>query len=189
MIRDFKPVTLRGAVFYYDIQDFINDNGITAAGALGPAFGSNCLYNIDHFELYGAELEAAIHIGKKFRATAAYIYQEYDVTNTGFEAGFTYYLPALLPKHKVKLLAGYNIWPDSWIQLSSRYVGERGTQRGGKLDDYVTFDLAFEQILTFQARKYKAEFYVNNLTGTDYQEISGYDMPKYIWGFQVGVQF
>lgn len=130
-----------------------------------------------------------MHIGKRFRATAAYVYQEYDVTDTGFEAAFTYYLPALLPKHKVKLLAGYKVWPDAWLQLSSRYVGNRDTQRGQKLDDYVTVDLGFEQTFKFRGTGYTAAFYVNNLTGTDYQEISGYDMPKYVWGFQLGVKF
>ena len=31
--------------------------------------GSNCLYNIDHFKLYGVELEAAIRLGERFKAS------------------------------------------------------------------------------------------------------------------------
>jgi iron complex outermembrane receptor protein len=103
--------------------------------------GSNCLYNIDHVKLYGAELEAAIHPGEKCTATAAYVYQETDIDHTGFEDEWTYYLPELLPKHKVKLMARYNVWRDGWLQLNSRYVYNRGTQRAGELDDYMTLDM------------------------------------------------
>ena len=73
--------------------------------------------------------------------------------------------------------------------MSSRYVGGRDTQRGMDSDDYVTVDLGFEQSFDFRGTKYTAELYINNLTGTDYQEVAGYDMPKYVWGFQVGVKF
>jgi len=191
IIQEFKPLTIRAAGFYYDIKDFINDNGITAAGKLGGmgTLGSNCLYNIDHFKLYGAELEAAIRLGERFRATAAYVYQEYDVDETGFEDNWTYYLPALLPKHKVKLLARYNVWPDGWLQVSSRYVGERKAQKGGELDDYITVDLGFEQKFKFQEQEYMAKFFCSNVTDTDYEEISGYEMPEYVWGFQLGAKF
>ena len=180
---------MRTAGFYYNIEDFINDNGITAAGAMGPAFGSNCLYNIDHFKLYGVELEATINLGKRFRATAAYVYQEYDADKTGFEADWSYYLPALLPKHKVKLLARYNVWPEGWLELSSRYVGGRDSQRGPELDDYITVDVGIEQKFKFFGSEWTASAFINNVTGTDYQEQAGFEMPKYIWGVQFGSKF
>lgn len=188
IIRDFKPLTVRAAGWYYDIEDFINDNGITSPGT---GLGSDCLYNIDHVKLYGAELEASIRLGDRFRATAAYVYQEYDVDETGFEQDWTYYLPALLPKHKVKLLARYNVWEDGWFQLSSRYVYERKAQRPDTedLDDYVTVDLGFEQTFKFQGLNCMAEAFVGNVTGTSYEEQSGYEMPKYVWGFQLGFKF
>lgn len=179
-------MTLRAAGFYYDIEDFINDNGITAPGT---GLGSNCLYNIDHFKLYGVELEATIPLGEKFRATAAYVYQEYDVEETGFEQDWTYYLPALLPKHKIKLLARYMVWEDGWLQLSSRFVGERKAQKGTQLDAYTTVDLGFEQVFKFRRQEYTAKLFCNNVTGTDYEEISGYKMPSYVWGIQLGAKF
>ena len=151
--------------------------------------GSNCLYNIDHFKLYGAELEAAIRLGDKFRATAAYVYQEYDVDETGFEANWTYYLPGLLPKHKLKLLAHYNVWEDGWLQVSSRYVGGRDAQKGADLDDYITLDLGFRQTFEFNGLDCEANLFCSNVTGTDYEEISGYEMPKYVWGAQLGFKF
>lgn len=179
------------AGFYYDIEDFINDNGITAAGALGGmgTFGSNCLYNIDHVKLYGAELEAAIHLGEKCTATAAYLYQETDIDHTGFEDEWTYYLPELLPKHKVKLMARYSVWRDGWLQLNSRYVYDRGTQRAGELDDYITLDVGFEQKFKFDGTEYMANLFCSNVTGANYEEVSGYEMPKYVWGFQIGAKF
>ncbi|VBB41523.1 TonB-dependent receptor (fragment) [uncultured Desulfatiglans sp.] len=187
LIQDFKATTLRAAVWYYDIQDFINDNGITAPGT---GLGSGCLYNIDHFKLYGGELEAAVRLGPRLRATLAYVYQEYDVEeNPVFEKEWTYYLPGLLPKHKVKLLARYNVWEDGWFQLSSRYVYKREAQKGTVLDDYITLDLGFEQTFRFQGMEYTASVFMGNVTGTDYQEQSGYFMPKYVWGFQIGARF
>ena len=186
IIQDFKPLTIRAAGFYYDIEDFINDNGI---GAPGSGIGSDCLYNIDHFKLYGVEIEAAIRLGKRFRATAAYVYEEYDADKTGFEANWTYYLPGLLPKHKVKLLARYNVWPGGWMELSSRYIGDRKAQKGKELDDYITLDVGFEQKFKFHRQEYKAKFFCSNVSGTDYEEISGYKMPKYVWGFQLGGKF
>ncbi len=151
--------------------------------------GSNCLYNIDHVKLYGGELEASFKLEKYFHATASYVYQEYDVEDNSLEKEWTYYLPALLPKHKIKLLARYNLWQDGWLQLSGRYTGERDAQKGKKLDDYITVDMGFEQTFQFDGTEYSANVFVSNLTGTDYQEQSGYTMPKHVWGFQVGVKF
>ena len=91
---------MRGALYYYDIQDFINDNGITSPGT---GIGSDCLYNIPHFKLYGGEIEASIRLGR-FLGTLSYNYQNYTVDDTGFEQNWTYYLPALLPQNKVKFL-------------------------------------------------------------------------------------
>ena len=186
VIKDFKPVTVRAAGFYYDIQDFINDNGITSPGT---GFGSDCLYNIPHFRLYGAELEATIRPFEELQITAAYVHQQYDADAAGYEQDWTYYLPALLPKNKVKLLGRYRVWTDGWLQLAARYVGERDAQKGEVLDDYITVDVGFEQTFEHDGLEYMAAAYLNNATGTEYQEQAGYEMPKYVWGFQVGVKF
>ena len=188
IIKDFKPVTLRAAGWYYDIEDFINDNGITApmSGA-----GSDCLYNIDHVELYGGELEASIRLGDRFRATAAYVYQRYSVDEMGYEQPWTYYLPTLLPMNKVKLLARYMLWENGWLQLTSRYVDKREVQQeqAEDLDDYLTVDVGFEQTFQYDGLEWMAQTYVGNVTGTSYEEVSGYEMPKYVWGFQLGCKF
>ena len=151
--------------------------------------GSDCLYNIDHLNLYGGELEASVEVGQRFRATVSYVYQNFDAAHTGYEEDWTYYLPALLPRHKIKLLGRYMVWPDGWFQVSSRWVDERNTQKGGVLDEYISADVGFEQTFTYDGMKYKASAYVNNVTGTDYQEQAGYSMPKHVWGVQVGVDF
>lgn len=117
------------------------------------------------------------------------MYQEYDADETGLEATWTYYLPGLLPKHKVKLLARYNVWEDGWLQLSSRYVGDRDAQKGAELDDYITLDIGFEQKFKFDGMDYMANLFCSNVTGTSYEEVSGYEMPKYVWGFQLGCKF
>jgi iron complex outermembrane receptor protein len=186
VIHNLDGISLRASTWYYDIKDFINDNGITSPGS---GAGSNCLYNIDNLELYGFELEAAIEFSAKLRANAGYVFQEYKVTQTGNEQDWTYYLPATLPKHKVKVMGKYEIIPEGWLQVSAKYVGARGTQKGGELEDYIVCDAGFEKKFKFGGLEYSTNVFVNNFTGSNYQEISGYSMPKQVWGLMMGVKF
>ncbi len=57
------------------------------------------------------------------------------------------------------------------------------------LDDYITVDLGLEQTFRWHGMEYNASLFMGNVTGTNYQEQSGYAMPKYVWGFQVGARF
>jgi hypothetical protein len=111
------------------------------------------------------------------------------VDDTGYEEPWTYYLPSLLPRNKVKLLARYMVWQDGWFQLTSQYVDERKAQQDEDLDEYITVDAGFEQGFKYDGMKYTAKAFVGNVTGTTYEEVSGYEMPKYVWGFQVGCKF
>lgn len=140
-------------------------------------------------KLYGFEVEDSLRLGKRFRAMLSYTYQEQDASGTGFEEEWTYYLPALLPRHKVKLLGSYRLWKEGWFRFSSRYVGERKAQKGEKLDEHVTIDLGFEQKFRFGQTEYSAGIYLNNATGTSYQEQAGYEMPKHVWGFQISMNY
>ena len=164
----------------------MNDNGITAPGS---GAGSDCLYNIDSVELYGIELEASFNPFDKFKATAAYVYQEHKATHTGYEEDWTYYLPATLPKHKVKMTAGYEVIQDGWIQLSGRWVGSRGTQQSGELSDYAICDLGFKKKFKWDSQNYELNLFINNATGTRYEEVAGYPMPRYVWGMSLAVEF
>ncbi|EFK10357.1 conserved hypothetical protein [delta proteobacterium NaphS2] len=181
------PVNLRAALYYYDIKDFINDNGITSPGT---GLGSNCLYNIPHFKLYGGEIEASLRLGR-FQGTLSYNYQNYSADTTGYEEDWTYYLPGLLPHNKVKFLGNYEVWQGGLVQLSTIFVDERSAQKPGTpdLDSYLTFDIGFQQAFTFGGVKWKAETYCNNFTGANYEEIAGYKMPKYVWGFLLSARF
>jgi iron complex outermembrane receptor protein len=112
------------------------------------------------------------------------------VDDTGYEHGWTYYLPDLLAENKVKLLARYLVWNNGWLQLSSRYVDARESQKGERgLDPYITLDLGFEQKFRFDHMIYTASVFCSNITGTNYEEIAGYEMPKYVSGFQLGIKF
>jgi iron complex outermembrane receptor protein len=181
------PINLRAALYYYDIKDFINDNGITSPGS---GLGSNCLYNIPHFKLYGGEIEASLRLGK-FQGTLSYNYQNYTADDTGFEENWTYYLPALLPQNKVKFLGNYEVWRGGLVQLHATYVDERKTQQPGTEDlkSYVTLDIGLQQDFHFGGIDWKAETYCNNFTGTNYEEQAGYKMPKYVWGFLLSARF
>ncbi|MCF8144101.1 MAG: TonB-dependent receptor [Deltaproteobacteria bacterium] len=186
-IHDIGPFSVRGALYYYDIQDFINDNGITSPGT---GIGSDCLYNIPHFKLYGGEIEASIRLGR-FLGTVSYNYQNYTAESAGFEQNWTYYLPALLPQNKVKLLCNYEVWEGGLVQFSSIFVDERKTQQPGTedLDSYITFDIGFQQGFKWMGLDWMAELYCNNFTGANYEEQAGYKMPKYVSGVLMSVRF
>ncbi len=186
IIQDWNPYSYRAAVFYYDIHDFINDNGITSPGT---GLGSDCLYNIPHVKLYGFELEASLRLGKRFQATASYVYQQVDADETRYDEEWTYYLPELLPKHKVKFLGRYEAWKDGFIQLSGRYVGERQAQKGETLDAYVVLDAGLEQRFKLGLMEFTAGAYVSNLLGEEYQEQAGYQMPRQVYGVRLAAKF
>ena len=95
----------------------------------------------------------------------------------------------MLPENKVKLLGRYRVWTDGWLLLAARYVDERKAQKGETLDEYITVDVGFEQTFRYDGLEYMASAYLNNATGTEYQEQAGFEMPEYVWGFQVGVKF
>lgn len=179
-------MTYRAAAFYYDIKDFINDNGITAPGS---GLGSDCLFNIPHVKLYGIEMEASLRLGKRFQSTVSYVYQQVDADETQFDSDWTYYLPELLPKHKVKFLGRYEVWKDGFAQLSGRYVGERQAQKGETLDAYVVLDAGFEQRLELGPVEWSIAAYVSNLLGEEYQEQAGYDMPRQVYGLRLSAKF
>ncbi|SDU58726.1 iron complex outermembrane recepter protein [Desulfobacula phenolica] len=83
----------------------------------------------------------------------------------------------------------YEILPQGWLQLSAKHVGARDAQKGDELEDYIVCDAGFEKKFKFNGLNYNLNLFVNNVTGTNYQEISGYSMPKYVWGFMMGLEF
>jgi iron complex outermembrane receptor protein len=179
-------VTFRAAAFYYDIENFINDNGITSPGT---GLGSNCLYNIPHVVMYGFETEGTIRLGKSFQGTASYTYQEVDADETIYDEDWTYYLPTLLPKHKVKVMGRYEAWKNGFLQLSGRYMGERQAQKGETLDPYFVIDAGVEQRFYLPDMELTINLYVSNVLGEVYEEQSGYEMPKQVYGIRMGVRF
>lgn len=155
--------------------------------------GTNAIYNIPHVKLYGAELEASIKL-KRFWATFSYMYEDHKIDKTGLEKEWTYYLIQLLPYHRAKLIGAYQIFKNGWIKFSAKYVGDRKSQKiiSGKretLADYVVIDGEYEQ--SFKLKNFNASLgiFINNLTRTSYQEISGFEMPKQVVGVNFKVKF
>ena len=94
-----------------------------------------------------------------------------------------------MPKHKIKLLARYEVWKDGFLQLSGRFVGERQAQKGETLDAYTVWDAGIEQLFSVGGVDFTAAFYVSNLLGEEYQEIAGYDMPRQVYGLRLSAKF
>lgn len=187
IIQDFKPLTLRGTFYYYDIENFMNDSGILAPGA---GLGTDCLYNIPSVKLYGVELEAALDFKNRFRGMVSYNYQAFDATDSPFQQSWSYYLPLLYPKHKLKMMGRYRVWQDGWFQASLKFVSARESQKKvGRLGAYAVLDLGYEQNFHWGDRVLSLSVFANNVTGRRYQEIQGYYMPRQTFGFTLNTKF
>lgn len=188
IIQNFKPLTLRGTLYYYDIQNFMNDSGITAPGS---GLGSNCLYNIPSVKMYGVELEAALDFKNRFRGMVSYSYQALDAAESSYQQSWSYYLPLLYPKHKIKMMGRFRVWEDGWLQANLRCIGARNVQKQaeGSLHAFATLDLGFEQKFRFWRQELTLNVFANNLTGSRYQEIQGYYMPRQTYGFTIRTKF
>jgi outer membrane receptor protein involved in Fe transport len=177
---------LRTAFYYYDIGNFMNDSGITAPGT---GLGSNCLYNIPSVKMYGVEVEAAINLEKRFRGLISYNYQAFDAKESPFQQGWSYYLPLIYPKHKIKAISRVRLWEEGWLQVDARLISDRKSQKGPRLGAYGLLNLGFEQKLKFWQQELTLNVFGNNLTGTRYQEIQGYYMPRQTFGLTIGTKF
>ena len=188
IIQDFKPLTLRGTLYHYNIENFMNDSGITAPGT---GLSTNCLYNIPSVKLYGVELEAAVDFKNRFRGLISYSYQAFNATESSYQQDWSYYLPLLYPKNKIKMMGRVRVWQDGWLQADARFISARDTQKqaGGNLAAYATVNLGFEQKFRFWQQELTMNVFVSNLTGTRYQEIQGYYMPRQTYGLTVGTKF
>jgi len=186
IIQSFKPFTFRGTFYYYDIEDFINDSGIMAPGT---GLGSDCLYNVPSVKLYGVELEATVRFKDRFWGMTSYNYQGFDAAESPFQQDWTYFLPLLYPKHKVKVNARVRLWKDGWLQATLHYTSARSSQKKFRLGSYATLDLGFEQKFKFWGQTLNLNAFVINATGTRYQEIQGYYAPRQTYGFTIGTKF
>ena len=188
IIQNFKPLTLRGTFYYYNIQNFMNDSGITAPGM---GLSSNCLYNIPSVKMYGVELEAALDFKNRFRGMISYNYMAFNADESSYQQSWSYYLPLVCPKHKVKMMGRFRVWQDGWLQANFRFLGARNVQQQseGRLKAYATLDLGFEQKFRFWHQELTLNAFANNLTGTRYQEIQGFYMPRQTYGFTIGTKF
>ncbi len=164
----------------------MNDSGITAPGT---GLGSNCLYNIPSVKMYGVEVEAAINLEKRFRGLISYSYQGFDAKESPFQQGWSYYLPLVYPKHKIKAIGRVRCWEDGWLQIDARFISARHSQKGPRLGSYALLNLGFEQKFRFWQQELTLTAFGNNLTGTKYQEIQGYYMPRQTFGVTIGTKF
>jgi len=166
----------------------MNDSGITAPGS---GLSTNCLYNIPSVKLYGVELEAALDVKNRFRGLVSYSYQAFDATESAFQQSWSYYLPLLYPKHKIKMMGRVKVWEDGWLQADMRFISARQAQKdaGGDLAAYALLNLGFEQKFRAWRQELTLTAFANNLTGTRYQEIQGFYMPRQTFGVTLGTKF
>ena len=68
-------------------------------------------------------------------------------------------------------------------------MGERDAQKGETLDAYFVVDAGLEQRFYMPGIELTANLYVSNALGEEYQEQSGYQMPRQVYGLRLTAKF
>ena len=162
-------LSLRGSVYYTDIEDYQQHNYIRAAY-------SAIVYNID-VEVYGLELELTKRLTDRLGGYLNYGWQDWDAEKFPLETEFTHYHMQNLPKNKVTLGVNYKLWEDGMVTLNARYMDDRENKTGVKIDDFITVNVGAEHTLKIKGSSLTLKGYVNNVTDEKYEQRYGYPMP------------
>ena len=139
-------------------------------------------YQIPELKFYGAEFEFNWKPTEKlvFFGNYSYLKNRYSLTES-----LPY--PMLLnlpPRNKGKISAHYSLPFKIRLASDISIYGERESEGGYFLKRYATADLSLEKNF---AERMVAGFFVNNLTGTEYQQVYGFPSPGVTWGVRLRV--
>ncbi|MDR2352090.1 MAG: TonB-dependent receptor [Deltaproteobacteria bacterium] len=166
--------------YYYDIKDFI----FMRSGLTGQNPGSaRASYNGDVW-ISGITISGGIPILANLYTRASLSFQNNKKTRDIFDPTLTVPKIDYLPRFKGNLSATWGITDKINLDLDLTYIGERPNLIVGTgsypLDSYLTIGGS----LSYQINDHLvAELYVDNLTGSEYEETFGYPSM----GFNAGV--
>jgi outer membrane receptor protein involved in Fe transport len=145
-------------------------------------YNGSYAYQIPTMKFYGVEAEFNWAPFDKFTIFGNYSYlkNSYKVEQK-LPAAILLDLP---PRNKGKLSLRYSL-PAGFRALSDiKIIGERETEALYTLNRYATADLSLEKSI---ARKMTASFFVNNLSGMDYQQVYGFPAPGRTYGIRIQI--
>jgi vitamin B12 transporter len=163
-----KKIELRLVAFTRSIQDVI-------------VYTYPTNINLDKQNDQGIELESSFSVSAKFNVKAFYSFVDGKVKTQVLGKDTTFHNLFRRPKHMVGINLGYQISPQTYVSLNSKFFGQRSdlyfdmetfTNQSVSLQAYTLLDFYAE----YQFKKTKATFFVDlkNILNTDYQEVYGY---------------
>jgi|GEM_PF-1336969 vitamin B12 transporter len=162
--------------------NYINTSNYYVTNTTSPYYSGSYAYQIEGVKFYGTELEF------NWKATEKLIFfGNYSYQNNAYSLGEEFPYPMLLnlpPKNKGKLSIRYTLPFKTRLSSDVIIYGERLSEGGYTLDGYATADLSLERNF---AGRMMASFYINNLTGTEYQQVYGYPSPGVTWGVRLKI--
>lgn len=170
----FKKVSLRTAIFYRDIEDYIQQ--VTVPNPSSPSTTVNQNQNIGHVEQYGFEMDLSSPILTNLDAGLNYTYL--DTNNRSGKEKLTD-----VPEHKFLIYAKYtpikklSIIAD--LEIDSRRYSSTGVSNGVDVSPRVAkgFGLANAKATYEIMKGLQIEAGVRNVFDKDYALNEGYPMP------------
>lgn len=162
--------------------NYINTSNYFVTNTASPYYSGAYAYQIEGVKFYGAEFEF------NWKATEKLVlFGNYSFLNNEYSMGEALPYPMLLnlpPKNKGKISVRYGLPFKTRLSSDIGIYGERLSEGGYTLGRYATADLSLERNF---AGRMMAAFYVNNLTGADYQQVYGYPSPGVTWGVRLKI--
>lgn len=162
--------------------NYINTSNYFVTNTASPYYSGAYAYQIEGVKFYGAEFEF------NWKATEKLVlFGNYSFLNNEYSMGEALPYPMLLnlpPKNKGKISVRYGLPFKARLSSDIGIYGERLSEGGYTLGRYATADLSLERNF---AGRMMAAFYVNNLTGADYQQVYGYPAPGVTWGVRLKI--
>ncbi len=142
-------------------------------------YASSYAYSLPSLYNYGADYEFNYTPFEKLTFFGNYTYSAKKYDYNGLPNSR---LLNLSPRNKAKVSVRYTL-KKGWLLTSDLYYnGTGGTQGGGTLPQYFVADVGVDKIL---AGHLKLSFFVNNVTGTKYEQVFGYPMPRQTYGIRL----
>jgi outer membrane receptor protein involved in Fe transport len=162
--------------------NYINTHNYFVANTTSIYYSKSYTYTIDSMRYFGYEGEFNWAPFDKLTLFGNFSHLKNSYTaRTGLPAVELLELP---PNNKGKLSIRYSLPAHIRLLSDMKFIGRRGTEGGYKLDRYALADFSVEKGLS---KKMMFQFFVNNIFGTEYQQVYGYPSPDRTFGIRLQV--
>jgi outer membrane cobalamin receptor len=162
--------------------NYINTSNYFVTNTASSYFNGSYAYQIPTMKFYGTEFEFNWKPFEKLVLFGNYSFLKNKYTR---DSKLPYaMILELPPRNKGKLSVRYELPLKTRLAADVKFIGERKSEGGFNLNRYATADLSFERNF---AERMTAGFFINNMTGTDYQQVYGYPAPGVTYGIRIQI--